>query len=108
MPPIVFFNLAVAKIDLDHGIGLGLGLVALTAGAVGVWWVSTRFLHLQRHQVGAVICCVIVVNTTNLGYPMTVALRGSGELSTAVLYDVVVNQVALLLGAFAVGAAFGT
>ena len=108
MPPIVFFNLAVAKIDLDHGVGLGLSLLTLAVGAVGVWWVATRYLELERFQVGAVICCVIVANTTNLGYPMTVALRGGEELSTAVLYDVVVNQIARLLGAFAVGAAFGT
>ncbi len=108
LPPIVFFNLAVASIDLDHGVGLGLAVVALAAGSIGVWWLSSRVLRLPRHQVGAVICCVLVANTTNLGYPMVVALQGHDQLSTAVLFDVVVNQFALLLGAFAVGAAFGT
>src|SRR5262249_54227561 len=39
---------------------------------------------------------------------MTVALLGRHQLSTAVLYDVLVTGPCLLLGAFAVGAAFGT
>jgi predicted permease len=51
---------------------------------------------------------VLSVNTGYLGYPLTVALLGRGELSTAVLYDVLVTGPSLLLGAFAVGAAFGT
>jgi malate permease and related proteins len=37
-----------------------------------------------------------------------VALLGRGQLATAVLYDVLVTGPSLLLGAFAVGAAFGT
>jgi hypothetical protein len=48
------------------------------------------------------------MNTGYLGYPLTVALLGRDELPTAVLYDVMVSGPSLLLGAFAVGAAFGT
>src|SRR5262249_46984344 len=48
------------------------------------------------------------VNTGYLGYPLTVALLGRDQLSTAVLYDVLVTGPCLLLGAFAVGAALGT
>jgi len=51
---------------------------------------------------------VLCVNSGYLGYPLTVALLGRDELSTAVLYDVAVSGPSLLLGAFAVGAAFGT
>ena len=54
------------------------------------------------------ICAVLSVNTGYLGYPLTVALLGRDQLSTAVLYDVLVTGPSLLLGAFAVGAAFGT
>ena len=54
------------------------------------------------------ICAVLSVNTGYLGYPLTVALLGHDQLSTAVLYDVLVTGPCLLLGAFAVGAAFGT
>ena len=31
IPPVIFFNLAAAEIDVDHGVGLVLGLVAVVA-----------------------------------------------------------------------------
>jgi predicted permease len=108
LPPVIFFNLASANIDLDHGVGLALAIVAIAIASILVWWISSRVLKLPRHQVGAMICTVLVVNTGYLGYPMTVALLGRDQLSTAVLYDVLVSGPCLLLGAFAVGAAFGT
>jgi len=51
---------------------------------------------------------VLSVNTGYLGYPLTVALLGRDQLTTAVLWDVLVTAPCLLLGAFAVGAAFGS
>jgi malate permease and related proteins len=108
IPPIIFFNLAAAEIDLDHGVGIVLGLLASTLAAALAWWVAERALGLGRPQTGAVVCTVLSVNTGYLGYPLTVALLGREELSTAVLYDVLVTGPCLLLGAFAVGAAFGT
>jgi hypothetical protein len=108
LPPVIFFNLAAAHVDLAHGIGLGLGLVAATLASLFAWWVAGRVLRLSRPQTGAVICTVLSVNTGYLGYPLTVALLGHDQLSTAVLYDVLVTGPCLLLGAFAVGAAFGT
>jgi len=105
---VIFFNLAKADIDLSHGVGLGLGILASSLGALLAWWIASRVLKLPRFQVGAVVCCVLSVNTGYLGYPLTVALLGREELSTAVLYDVLVTGPCLLLGAFAVGAAFGT
>ena len=108
VPPVIFFNLAASEIDVDHGIGLALGIVAVSLSGWLAWWVSTRFLRLSRPKTGAVVCAVLSVNTGYLGYPLTVALLGRDELSTAVLYDVLVTGPCLLLGAFAVGAAFGT
>jgi len=108
LPPVIFFNLAKAEIDLAHGVGLGLALVAVSITGVFTWWFASRVLTLSRPQVGATVCAVLSVNTGYLGYPLTVALLGRGELSTAVLYDVLVTGPSLLLGAFAVGAAFGT
>jgi predicted permease len=104
LPPVIFFNLAAAKIDLAHGVGLALAIVAISLTSLLVWWLSSRVLKLPRPQVGAMICTVLVVNTGYLGYPMTVALLGRDQLSTAVLYDVLVSGPCLLLGAFAVGA----
>ena len=108
LPPVIFFNLAAAEIDLDHGIGLGLGMLAVSLASLFAWWVASRVMHLSRPQTGAVVCAVLSVNTGYLGYPLTVALLGHDQLSTAVLYDVLVTGPCLLLGAFAVGAAFGT
>ena len=108
LPPVIFFNTAAANIDVSHGVGLALGIVASSLGAFFAYSLATRFLHLSRPAVGAVVCTVLSVNTGYLGYPLAVALLGRGELSTAVLYDVLVTGPCLLLGAFAVGAAFGT
>jgi malate permease and related proteins len=108
LPPVIFFNIAASSVDLSHGVGLALGIVASSLGALLAWWMASRVLKLARFQVGAVVCTVLSVNTGYLGYPLTVALLGRGQLSTAVLYDVLVTGPCLLLGAFAVGAAFGT
>jgi len=108
LPPVIFFNIAASSVDVSHGIGLALGIVASSLGALLAWWVASRVLKLARFQVGAVVCTVLSVNTGYLGYPLTVALLGGDQLSTAVLYDVLVTGPCLLLGAFAVGAAFGT
>ncbi len=108
VPPVIFFNLAASEIDVEHGVGLLLGIVAVSVSGVVAWWVSNQVLGLSRPRTGAVVCAVLSVNTGYLGYPLTVALLGREELTTAVLYDVLVTAPCLLLGAFAVGAAFGT
>jgi predicted permease len=108
VPPVVFFNLAASEIDVEHGVGLLLGILAVSSAALVAWWISSRVLGLARHRTGAVVCAVLSVNTGYLGYPLTVALLGREQLPTAVLYDVLVTGPCLLLGAFAVGAAFGT
>ncbi len=108
IPPVIFFSLASAEVDLDHGIGLALGLLAVALSGTLAWWLATRYLRLSRPQTGAVICAVLCVNSAYLGYPLTLALLGRDDLPTAVLYDMLVNAPTMLLGAFAVGAAFGT
>ncbi|MEX0972898.1 MAG: AEC family transporter [Solirubrobacterales bacterium] len=107
VPPVIFFNLAASEVDLEHGVGLGLGLLAVSLAGLLAWALASRVLGLTRPRTGAVVCAVLSVNTGYLGYPLTVALLGREELSTAVLYDVAVTGPSLLLGAFAVGAAFG-
>jgi predicted permease len=108
LPPVIFFNVAASEIDVDNGVGLLLGIVASSLGALFAYLIASRVLRLSRPQIGAVVCTVLSVNTGYLGYPLAVALLGSDELPTAVLYDVLVTGPCLLLGAFAVGAAFGT
>lgn len=108
IPLVVFFNLAHADLDLEHGVGILLGLVSIAASALLAWLVCSRFLRLTRPQTGAVLVTTLSLNSAYLGYPLTAALLGRDELSTAVLFDLFVCAPSLLLGAFAVGAAFGS
>jgi malate permease and related proteins len=108
LPPVFFLSLAAAHIDLNEGAGILLALLANAATATFVWLVASRFLDVRRAEVGAVIVATMVANTAFLGFPLTIALLGRDHLSAAVLYDALVSGSLLLLGAFAVGAAFGT
>lgn len=108
LPPVTFFNLVHVSFDADLGGGIGLGWIATTVAALAAWGLGARVLELTRPQTGAVITCTLVANTAYLGYPLTVALLGSDRLGQAVAYDVAVVTPALLIGAFAAGAAFGT
>ncbi|HET7054574.1 MAG TPA: AEC family transporter [Solirubrobacterales bacterium] len=108
LPPVIFFNIASTDLDLSQGVGLLLGLVASALGAIAAYLLASRVLRLSRPRTGAVVCTVLSVNTGYLGYPLAVALLGRDQLSTAVLYDVLVTGPSLMLGAFAVGAALGT
>lgn len=108
LPIITFFNLARAEVDVDEGIGLLLAYGAVAVAGITAWFISSRVLKLPRASVGAVVACAMVGNTGYLGYPLIVAILGSDELSTGVVYDIVVSVPVLLIGAFAVGAAFGT
>jgi predicted permease len=107
LPPVTFFNLARADIDVNAGAGVALAYVALGAVAFTAWFVAARVLHLERPAIGSVMCCALIANTGYLGYPLVAALLGFDALSEAVVYDVLVSAPALLLGAFSVGAAFG-
>jgi predicted permease len=108
VPPVIFFNLAASSIDVEHGVGIGVALFDMALIGLVVWLVAARLLRLGRPQTGAVICAAIVANTTYLGYPLTVALLGRDHLADGVLFDVLVGGTTLMLGAFGVGAAFGT
>jgi malate permease and related proteins len=107
LPPVTFFNLARADIDVNAGAGVALAYVALGAVTLTAWFVAARVLRLKRPAIGSVLCCALIANTGYLGYPLVAALLGFDALSEAVVYDVLVSAPAVLLGAFSVGAAFG-
>ena len=107
VPFVVFFNLARAEIDVDAGLGVALGWVAVLTAAGLAWLIGARVLHLSRASTGALIVCTLVPNSGYLGYPLTGSLLGFDALGEAVVYDIVVAAPSLLLVAFAVGAAFG-
>ncbi len=108
LPPIVFFN--IAHVELTFGGGAGIGAGILTSICVGLlaWFFAVPVLKLDRPVAGAVICSAILANTSYLGYPMVYTLMGGEALTNAVLFDVVVSYLTLMIGAFGVGAAFGT
>jgi len=108
LPPVTFFNLVGADLDLDAAQGIVLGMLSVTVLGIAAWFVAARVLRLPRATVGAVISAVIVVNTGYLGYAVIAALVGFDQLGEAVAYDILVSGPALLIGAFAVGAIFGT
>jgi len=108
LPPTTFFNLAAADIDADLGLGLVLAAAAVLASALVAYVVGSRLLGLGRPAVGSMICCTLVGNTGYLGYALVAVLLGFDRLSEAVVYDILVASPALLLGAFLIGAAFGT
>lgn len=108
LPPIVFFNLV--HIELSFGGGAGIAAGILTSVFVGLlaWVLAVPVLKLERPVAGAVICSAVLANTSYLGYPMVYSLMGGDALADAVLFDVVVSYLTLMIGAFGVGAAFGT
>lgn len=108
LPPIVFFNLVHVELDFGGGAGLVAGLLTSICVGLLAWTFSVPVLKLSRPVAGAVICSAILANTSYLGYPMVYTLMGGDELTDAVLFDVVVSYLTFMLGAFAVGAAFGT
>jgi malate permease and related proteins len=108
LPPTTFFNLAAVDFDTDHAGGIAIGWVATAAAAATAGLIGAKLLRLARPQVGAMMVCTLVANTGYLGYPLVAALLGSDSLGEGVAYDIGVGAPALLLGGFAVGAAFGT
>jgi predicted permease len=108
LPPTTFFNLASVDFDTDHAGGIAIGWVATGLAALTAGLIGSKLLRLERPKVGAMMVCTLVANTGYLGYPLVAALLGSDHLGEGVAYDVGVGAPALLLGGFAVGAAFGT
>ena len=103
-PPVVFLLLTRVEIDVDVGVGILLAHIALViTGALA--YLASR--GQDRAARGAMIVGAIQVNTGYFGLPLTAALFGSDALPVAVAYDTLVQLPMLLLGVFAIGAAFG-
>ena len=107
LPFVSFVNIAHVHLTFAGGAGLAVAYVAVGAAGVAAWFVARTRLRLPRAEVGAMIVCVVVVNTGYLGYPMTVALLGASHLPSAIAYDQIVSGPMTFLVGFAVGAAFG-
>jgi malate permease and related proteins len=108
VPFVSFVNIAHLHVTAGTGFGLILAYVAIGIAGLLAWQIGRRVLRLPRPSLGALICCVIIVNTGYLGYPMSVAVLGSHALSSAVAYDQLVSGPTLFVVGFGIGAAFGT
>ena len=99
----------LARLQLTAGIGVGIALGYVAAGATGfaAWAVGTRVLGLARPSVGALIVTSTLANTGYLGVPLAGALLGTAVLGPAVAWDQAINGPMFYVVAFAVGGAFG-
>lgn len=90
-------------------MGGGVELLVAYAGLAGsgaLAWAVGRRIGIEGSALGALLISVILVNTTYLGYPITVALIGRHALPHAVVYDQVVSTPVLFTAGLAIGAAF--
>jgi malate permease and related proteins len=107
VPFVSFVNIAHLRLSGGGGFGLVAAYLAIAAAGTTAWAIGRCWLRLGRPALGAVILCVVIVNTGYLGLPMAVALLGTRALSSAVAYDRIISVPMLLLVGFAIGAAFG-
>lgn len=107
LPFVCFFT--IVGLDLDRGVGGGLGLAYVVAAVVGgLAWLAGRRLGMPAPALGGLVVACIVSNTGYLGIPLSVALLGSEALGPAVAYDTLVNTPLFLTVGFAIGAGMGT
>ncbi|MFT4249495.1 MAG: AEC family transporter [Pseudomonas sp.] len=78
----------VPRLHLDVSVA---GLVALpwllAAVAMGLVWLSTRLFGFRREEHAALLMCVVLTNSSFIGFPMVRALLGDAALPYAVVYD---------------------
>lgn len=106
-PPVLFFNLAAYEFTFATGKALAASAVAWLV-LLGVAFFAASKLSLTRPQIGAFVVCTVMGNTAYLGYAFSATALGTGELDTAIIYDLVVMIPAFVLVAFSIGAAYGT
>jgi predicted permease len=107
IPFVAFINVAHLHVTAGTGVGIVFAWIVVATVGTAAYAAGRLWLRLPNPQLGALICCVVVVNTGYLGLPMAVVLFGTGALGSAVAYDQLVSGPAFFVVAFAVGAAFG-
>ncbi|HEY7934936.1 MAG TPA: AEC family transporter [Solirubrobacteraceae bacterium] len=103
-----FFNIAHLRLNAGVGAGIALACLAIAIAGLCASLLARRVFHMRAPVAATFICTVVVSNTGYLGLPLASTVLGSGQLPTAVAYDTLVSGPMLLLGAFGLGAAFGT
>lgn len=108
LPPVAFVNLARFDPSASLVAGLAFGLTAVAVALAVGYLVATRVLGLSRPQTGGLMVVSAFGNTGYLGLPFVAAMFGTGQLPTAIVYDVVVTTMLLFTVGFSVAVAFGT
>lgn len=107
-PFVVFFNVARLEVTVDNSVGVILAWVSLAAVGLVAWLIVARLLRRSRPVAGAAIAAAVQANSGYFGLPLTIAALGTSHVPEAAAYDALVQSPGLMLGVFAVGAAFGT
>jgi predicted permease len=78
----------VPRLHLDATLaGLVVMPWLLAIAATGLVWLSTRLFGFRREEHAALLMCVVLTNSSFIGYPMVRALLGDPALPYAVVYD---------------------
>jgi predicted permease len=111
---IVWVTLPCFVFDAMHGAALQpelLGVVAtgwlLLPVCLGLAWLLCRALKCPPQLTGAVLLAAAWANTGFMGYPLTQAIFGAGQLPAAVFYDLFATVVSLVLVGTPIAAHYG-
>lgn len=87
--PAFIFNAVSGSLVTLQILKIAILAVGVTLICAGLAFFVGRFLALSPRTYSAFILASMVGNTGYLGFPLTQAIFGQGELSNAVLYDLV-------------------
>ena len=107
-PPVVFVLIAALEVTTEVGAGIAFAYAALAVSLGAAYAIGTWLLRLPRPAVGALMLVAGFANTGYLGLPLSAALFGADELSSAVAFDVLVTTLGIFTIGFSIGAAFGS
>lgn len=107
-PPVVFVLIAALEVTAEVGAGIAFAYAALAVSLGAAYAIGTWLLRLPRPAVGALMLVAGFANTGYLGLPLSAALFGADELSSAVAFDVLVTTLGIFTIGFSIGAAFGS
>ncbi|MSX01547.1 MAG: hypothetical protein F2813_00125 [Actinobacteria bacterium] len=107
LPVVVFFTVNSLAFTKGVGAGLVFGWTERIVVILLAWLIGSRLLRLPRAGTGAMMIAVGLANTGHLGIPLVALLLGSEKVGLAVTYDTAVTAPLILIGGFAIGAAFG-
>jgi predicted permease len=107
LPIVVFFSVNSLAFTKGVSAGLAFGWTERIVVILLAWLIGSRILRLPRAGTGAMMIAAGIANTGHLGIPVIAFLLGSDQIPLAVTYDTAVTAPLILIGGFAIGAAFG-